>query len=98
MEANRSWSIDDQRHKFQFSCEYGKLIENGLLTQTVRNPNYRGSTRQFWRSLVGVGDRDSWRMYGTPICGKGEPNQMITVGHASPIAVFADVDVMGGDA
>lgn len=98
METNRSWSIDDQRHKFQFSCEYGKLIENGKLTQTVRNPNYRGTTPQFWSSLVAVGDRESWRMYGTPICGKGEPNQMITVGHASPIAVFSDVEVMGGDA
>ncbi len=98
METNRSWSIDDQRHKFQFSCEYGKLIENGTLTQTIRNPNYRGTTPQFWGSLVAVGDRESWRMYGTPICGKGEPNQMITVGHASPIAVFSDVEVMGGDA
>lgn len=97
MESNRSWSIDDQRHKFQFSCEYGKLIENGQMTRTIRNPNYRGTTPQFWGSLVGVGDRASWRMYGTPSCGKGEPSQMITVGHASPVAVFSDVNVMGGD-
>jgi predicted Zn-dependent protease len=98
MEANRSWSIDDQRHKFQFSCEYGKLIEDGKLTTTLRNPNYRGITPKFWGGLVGVGDRNSWRMYGTPTCGKGEPSQLITVGHASPMAVFADVEVMGGDA
>jgi len=88
--------IDDQRHKFQFSCEYGKLIENGKLTKTVRNPNYRGITPTFWGSLVKVGDRSTWQMYGTPFCGKGEPNQAIRVGHGSPIAVFANVEVFGG--
>lgn len=96
MESNRSWSIDDQRHKFQFSCEYAKLIENGRLTKTLRNPNYRGTTPQFWNSLVQVGDRSTWQMYGTPVCGKGEPNQAIWVGHGSPVAVFADVEVFGG--
>ncbi|GIS54565.1 hypothetical protein Ct9H90mP29_16070 [bacterium] len=33
MESNKSWSIDDYRNKFQFGCEYGKLIENGKLTR-----------------------------------------------------------------
>jgi predicted Zn-dependent protease len=96
MEANRSWSIDDQRHKFQFSCEYGRLIENGKLTKTVRNPNYRGVTPEFWSNLVKLGDRSTWKMYGTPTCGKGEPNQCVTVGHGSPIAAFADVEIFGG--
>ncbi|MBW4422097.1 MAG: TldD/PmbA family protein [Myxacorys californica WJT36-NPBG1] len=98
MEANRSWSIDDQRHKFQFSCEYAKLIENGKLSKTLRNPNYRGITPQFWNSLVRVGDRSTWQMYGTPFCGKGEPNQCIWVGHGSPVAAFANVEVFGGGA
>jgi predicted Zn-dependent protease len=96
MESNRSWSIDDQRHKFQFSCEYAKRIENGNLTTTLRNPNYRSITPQFWGGLVEVGDRSTWQMYGTPMCGKGEPNQAITVGHGSPVAVFADIEVFGG--
>lgn len=98
MESNRSWSIDDQRHKFQFSCEYSKLIENGKLTKTLRNPNYRGITPQFWNNLAQVGDRSTWQMYGTPFCGKGEPNQCIWVGHGSPVAVFANVEVFGGGA
>lgn len=98
MESNRSWSIDDQRHKFQFSCEYGKLIENGKLTKTLRNPSYRSITPQFWNSLVAVGNRSTWQMYGTPMCGKGEPNQAIRVGHGSPIAVFSNIEVFGGDA
>ncbi|HLP87265.1 MAG TPA: TldD/PmbA family protein [Nostocaceae cyanobacterium] len=96
MEANRSWSIDDQRYKFQFGCEYAKLIENGKLTKTLRNPNYRATTPEFWHSLIKVGNNSNWQMYGTPFCGKGEPNQAIWVGHGSPVCVFANVQVFGG--
>jgi hypothetical protein len=36
-------------------------------------------------------------MYGTPYyCGKGEPNQAIWVGHASPVCVFVNLEVFGG--
>ncbi|MEO0758711.1 MAG: TldD/PmbA family protein [Cyanobacteria bacterium J06648_16] len=96
METNRSWSIDDQRHKFQFGCEYGRLIEDGQLTRTVKNPNYRSTTPQFWRSLSQVGDRSTWEVYGTPFCGKGEPNQLIRVGHAAPVCAFDQIEVFGG--
>lgn len=96
MESNRSWSIDDRRHKFQFGCEYAKLIENGQLTKTLRNPNYRATTPEFWHSLTKVGDASNWQIYGTPYCGKGEPNQAIWVGHGSPVCLFANVEVFGG--
>ena len=75
VESNRSWSIDDYRNKFQFGCEYGKLIENGRLTKTIKNPNYRGISNPFWNSLKMVGNKDTFGIYGTPNCGKGEPNQ-----------------------
>jgi predicted Zn-dependent protease len=96
MTSNRSWSIDDYRNKFQFGCEYGKLIENGKFTRTVRNPNYRAISNPFWRSLKMVGNRDTFEIYGTPFCGKGEPNQTIRVGHASPLCLFDQVEVFGG--
>jgi predicted Zn-dependent protease len=96
MESNRSWSIDDYRNKFQFGCEYGKLIENGKLTKTVRNPNYRAISNPFWNSLTMIGDQDTFEMYGTPYCGKGEPSQVIRVGHASPVCLFKDVAIFGG--
>lgn len=96
MESNRSWSIDDRRYKFQFGCEYGKLIENGKLTKTLRNPNYRATTPEFWQNLIKVGNKSTWKMYGTAFCGKGEPNQVISVGHASPICLFTNVEVFGG--
>jgi len=45
-----------------------------------------------------VGDASTFEVLGTPYCGKGEPNQVIRVGHASPACVFADIDVFGGAA
>jgi predicted Zn-dependent protease len=96
MESNRSWSIDDYRNKFQFGCEYGKLIKNGKITKTLRNPNYRGITTPFWNNLKSVGDKSTLKVYGTPYCGKGEPNQIIRVGHASPVCHFEKIDVLGG--
>ena len=96
MQTNRSWSIDDFRNKFQFGCEYGQLIENGKLTKTVKNPNYRAVSTPFWNSLKKVGNNDTFGVYGTPYCGKGEPNQCVRVGHAAPICVFDKIDVFGG--
>ena len=98
MANNRSWSIDDARNKFQFGCEWGQLIENGELKGVVKNPNYRGISEQFWRDLSAVGDASTFKVLGTPNCGKGEPNQVIRVGHASPACVFSQIDVFGGDA
>jgi predicted Zn-dependent protease len=96
METNRSWSIDDSRNKFQFGCELGHVIEDGELKGLVRNPNYRGISATFWRNLVDVGDEDSFEVQGVTNCGKGEPNQAIYVGHASPACRFSGVDVFGG--
>ena len=98
MVANRSWSIDDYRNKFQFGCEYARLIEDGRLTRVLKNPNYRGVTVPFWHSLAAVGNADTLGIFGTPYCGKGEPNQMIRVGHASPACLFRSVQVFGGGA
>jgi predicted Zn-dependent protease len=96
MTTNRSWSIDDSRNKFQFGCEVGRLIENGELKEVVKNPCYRGISATFWRALSGVGDTSTFEVLGTPFCGKGEPNQVIRVGHASPACRFANIDVFGG--
>ena len=96
MDTNRSWSIDDSRNKFQFGCELGRLIEDGELKGLVRNPGYRGISAEFWRSLDGVGGPESLEVRGVCNCGKGEPNQSVFVGHASPPCLFRDVAVFGG--
>jgi predicted Zn-dependent protease len=96
MRTNVSWSIDDSRNKFQFGCEWGELIEDGRRRGVVKNPNYRGVSATFWRSLGRVGGPASFEVHGTLYCGKGEPNQAIHCGHAAPPCLFSDVEVFGG--
>ena len=97
LETNNSWSIDDYRNKFQFGCEKGTIIKNGQLKQVVKNPNYRGITKEFWHNLDKVGDKSSFSILGTANCGKGEPNQTIFVGHATPPCLFKNIDIFGGE-
>ena len=97
MKRNCSWSIDDSRNKFQFGCEYGQRIKDGELKEIVKKPSYKGISATFWRSLKKVGDLDTFQILGTPYCGKGEPNQAVRVGHATPACVFGNVDVFGGE-
>ena len=96
MHTNCSWSIDDSRNKFQFGCEYARMVRGGQLAEVVRNPNYRGISATFWRSLAMVGNAATMQTMGTPYCGKGEPTQVIRVGHASPACKFTGVEVFGG--
>ena len=97
MDTNRSWSIDDQRDKFQFGCEYGRMIRDGEVKHVVKNPNYRGRTIPFWKSLSGIGNESTMGVIGTPTCGKGEPNQAVRVGHMSPTCLFENVDCFSGE-
>jgi predicted Zn-dependent protease len=97
MDTNRSWSIDDSRNKFQFGCERGRLIRDGELGPVVRNPNYRGISAGFWHSLDGVGDATTLQVLGVTNCGKGEPNQSLYVGHATPACRFRRIAVLGPD-
>ncbi|WP_298829987.1 TldD/PmbA family protein [uncultured Piscinibacter sp.] len=98
MRTNVSWSIDDSRNKFQFGCEWGRMIRGGRLAEVVRDPSYRGVSATFWRSLAMVGDDGTYEVMGTPYCGKGEPSQMVRVGHASPACKFSRVAVVGAPA
>lgn len=90
---NRSWSIDDRRLNFQFATEVAYEIRNGTLGRLYKNPTYTGITPEFWRSCDAVGDERSYRMLGTPNCGKGEPGQVAHVGHGVPGARFRNVQV-----
>jgi len=91
--SNRSWSIDDRRLNFQFATEVAYEIKGGKKGRLFKNPTYTGITYEFWRSLDAIGDESSYRMLGTPNCGKGEPGQGGHVGHACSGARFRDVQV-----
>ena len=92
-ESNRSWSIDDRRLNFQFATEVCREIKGGKVGRLYRNGTYTGITYEFWRSMDAVGDASSWRMLGTPNCGKGEPGQVAHVGHGVSGARFRKVQV-----
>ncbi len=91
--TNRSWSIDDRRLNFQFATEVAYEIKGGKLGRMLKNPTYTGITYEFWGSCDAVADESSYRMFGTPNCGKGEPGQIGHVGHAVPGARFRNVQV-----
>lgn len=93
MEVNKSWSIDDKRLNFQFGTEIGWEIKDGSLGDMVKSPTYTGLTPEFWGSCDAVGDKKEWKLWGTPNCGKGEPQQIAHVGHGSAPARFRKVRV-----
>ena len=93
MQTNRSWSIDDKRYNFQFGCEIGWEIKNGKRVRMVKNPSYSGITTEFWNSLDAICSRDQWTLWGTPNCGKGQPQQVMGTGHGAAPARFRRVKV-----
>ncbi|HHF58193.1 MAG TPA: TldD/PmbA family protein [candidate division WOR-3 bacterium] len=96
LQTNKSWSIDDKRLNFQFGTEIGWLIKNGKIKGLCKNPVYTGITPQFWRSLVKIGNRNEFKMWGILNCGKGEPGQTMRVGHGSPPCKFKNIKVFPG--
>jgi len=93
MQTNRSWSIDDKRFNFQFGCEIGWEIKKGKRHRMLKNPSYSGITTEFWNSLDAICSRDEWILWGTPNCGKGQPQQVMGTGHGAAPSRFRDIKV-----
>ncbi|MEP0814289.1 MAG: TldD/PmbA family protein [bacterium] len=93
METNKSWSIDDRRVNFQFGCELAREIKGGKLGKVYKNPNYTGITTEFWGSMDAVCNKNHWKIWGTPNCGKGQPSQTAHVAHGTAPARFRNVEV-----
>jgi TldD protein len=93
IECDKSWSIDDLRLNFQFSCEIAWEIKHGKKTRILRDPLYTGITPEFWRSCDAVCGKEEWRLWGVSTCGKGEPMQTVPVGHGAAPARFRRVRV-----
>ena len=93
MRTNRSWSIDDKRYNFQFGCEIGWEIAGGKLGRMLKNPSYSGITTEFWNSMDAICSRDAWTLWGTPNCGKGQPQQVMGTGHGAAPARFRGITV-----
>ena len=93
MKTNRSWSIDDKRYNFQFGTEIGWEIKNGKLGRMLKNPSYSGITTEFWNSLDAICSREEWTLWGTPNCGKGQPQQVMGTGHGAAPSRFRNIKV-----
>lgn len=93
LSTNKSWSIDDKRLNFQFGTEIAWEITNGRLGRMLKNPTYTGITPEFWGSCDAICNEGHWQIWGTPNCGKGEPSQMMHVGHGAAPARFRGVTV-----
>jgi TldD protein len=93
METNRSWSIDDHRYHFQFSTEIAWEIRGGKRVRMLKNPSYSGITTEFWNSCDAICGPHEWKLWGTPNCGKGQPQQVMGTGHGASPARFRNVRV-----
>ena len=93
MDTNRSWSIDDKRLNFQFGCEIGWEVKDGKRGRMLRNPTYTGIGPRFWGAMDMLGGRDEWTFWGTPNCGKGQPQQIGHTGHPAVPARFRGIRV-----
>jgi TldD protein len=92
--GNGSWSIDQQRHNFQFGGQLFYEIKNGKLGGMLRDVAYQGSTVPFWNSMDGIGDKSTYFLGGAPNCGKGQPEQTAPVSHGAVPARFRQVAVL----
>ena len=93
MDTNHSWSIDDQRWNFQFGLEIGWEIKKGKRGRMLKNCAYTGITPEFWRGCDAICAGDHWVLWGTPNCGKGQPQQVAHTGHGAAPARFRNVRV-----
>ncbi len=94
LDVNKSWSIDDLRLNFQFSCEIAYEIKNGELTGRIfKNPIYYGVTPRFWGNCSAIAGPEAWEMWGWFYCGKGDPGQIIFVGHGCAPTRFDNIRV-----
>ena len=92
--GNGSWSIDQQRHNFQFGGQLFYEIKNGKLGPMLRDVAYQGTTVEFWNSMDGIGDKSTYFLGGAPNCGKGQPEQTAPVSHGAVPARFRQVHVL----
>ena len=88
LESPASYSLDDKRQNFHFSTQVARVIRNGEVAEHVRGVAFQSLTPAFWGSCDGVAD--DWELHGFLTCAKGEPLQLMRVGHGAAHARFRD--------
>ena len=75
-------SIDMKRYNWSISCQYAQKIENGEVTDLLRDVIVMGTAPEFFESIDACGNDFTVR----PItnCGKGDPMQSMIMGNGGP--------------
>lgn len=75
-------SIDMRRYNWSISCQYANKIENGEITDLLRDVIVVGTAPEFFNSIDACGKDFTVR----PItnCGKGDPMQQMMMGNGGP--------------
>ncbi|MDH5463864.1 MAG: TldD/PmbA family protein [Nitrosopumilus sp.] len=75
-------SIDMKRYDWSISCQYAQKIENGEITDLLRDVIVVGTAPEFFESIDACGNDFTIR----PItnCGKGDPMQSMIMGNGGP--------------
>ena len=75
-------SIDMKRYNWSISCQYAQKIENGNVTDLLRDVIVMGTAPEFFESIDACGNDFTVR----PItnCGKGDPMQSMMMGNGGP--------------
>jgi TldD protein len=75
-------SIDMKRYNWSISCQYAQKIENGEITDLLRDVIVVGTAPEFFESIDACGNDFTVR----PIinCGKGDPMQSMIMGNGGP--------------
>ncbi len=93
LDGTKSWSIGSNREQFHFATDIGWLVEDGKIQQVVKNSTYKGDTLKFYTSLSAGGDKSTWQVEYVNNCGKGQPNQIMQLGHGVPVCRFDNVRI-----
>jgi TldD protein len=91
LEAPASYSLDDKRQNFHFSTQTARVIRRGALEGYARGVSFQSLTPAFWARCDGVAD--DWELHGFLSCAKGEPLQLMRVGHGAAHARFRNVPI-----
>ncbi len=75
-------SIDMKRYNWSISCQFAQKIENGQVTDLLRDVIVVGTAPEFFKSIDACGNDFTVR----PItnCGKGDPMQSMVMGNGGP--------------
>ena len=75
-------SIDMKRYNWSISCQFAHKIENGEITDLLRDVIVLGTAPEFFKSIDACGNDFTVR----PItnCGKGDPMQSMIMGNGGP--------------